>query len=240
MMRAMFARILLGTLVALLAGSAQTTELNAGYEWRGNHDPDGIGKFYLGREIAQVMGPGGVPWLERPERDNEEQPAQLLEALKLHSGETVADFGAGSGYYTFRLAKLVGPRGAVLAVDIEPKMLEILRRRAVRENLTNVGLVQSTDTDPKLPMGRVDLVLLVDVYHELAFPYEVMTKIRDALKPSGRVVLVEFRAEDPRVPIKAVHKMSEAQAVKEMQAAGLRHLETIESLPIQHLIVFGK
>jgi len=194
----------------------------------------------MGREIAQVMGPGGMPWLERPEREEEEQPKLVLDALGLKGGETVVDFGAGSGYYTFRLAKIVGARGAVIAVDIEPKMLEFIRQRAARENLTNVGLVQSTETDPKLPRNRVDVVLLVDVYHELSFPYEVMSKIRDALKPNGRVVLIEFRAEDPSVPIRPVHKMSEAQAVKEMQAVGLKQIETIESLPIQHLFVFGK
>ncbi|HYM35802.1 MAG TPA: methyltransferase domain-containing protein [Steroidobacteraceae bacterium] len=210
------------------------------YETHRVHDPDGTGKFYLGREIAQVMGPGGMPWLERSNREDEEQPQLVLETLGLKGGETVVDFGAGSGYYTFRLAKLVGPRGAVLAVDIEPKMLEFIRQRAVRENLTNVGLVQSTETDPKLPKNRVDVVLLVDVYHELAFPFEVMSQIRDALKPRGRVVLVEFRAEDPAVMIKLVHKMSVEQVIKEMNAVGLQHVETIETLPIQHLMIFTK
>jgi SAM-dependent methyltransferase len=224
----------------LFAAYAVAAELSPHYEIHRVHDPDGTGKFYMGREIAQVMGPGGMPWLERPEREEEERPTLVLDSLQLKGGETVADFGAGSGYYTFRLAKIVGPRGAVLAVDIEPKMLEFIRQRAARENLTNIGLVQSTELDPKLPRNRVDVVLLVDVYHELSFPYEVMSKIRDALKPNGRVVLVEFRGEDPAVLIKPVHKMTEAQAVKEMQAVGLKHIETIETLPIQHLLVFGK
>jgi ubiquinone/menaquinone biosynthesis C-methylase UbiE len=208
------------------------------YETRRNHDPDGIGKFYMGREIAQVMGPGGMLWLERPERIEEEKPDLVIEALQLKGGETVVDFGAGSGYYTFRLAKAVGPRGAVIAADIEPKMLEFIRQRAVRENLTNVGLMNTTETDPKLPANRIDLVLLVDVYHELSFPYEVMSKIRTALKPKGRVVLIEFREEDDAVAIKPVHKMSERQAIKEMKAVGLRHVETVNTLPIQHLMIF--
>jgi len=234
------ARHILLVLCFALAAHAQAGTPEPRYETRRIHDPDGTGKFYLDREIAQVMGPGGMPWLERIEREEEERPTLVLEALGLQGGETVVDFGAGSGYYTFRLAKLVGSRGTVLAVDIEPKMLEFIRQRAVRENLLNVGLVQSTETDPKLPKGRVDLVLLVDVYHELSFPFEVMSKIRDALKPRGRVVLVEFREEDPAVRIKPVHKMSEEQAIKEMQAVGLKHVESIETLPIQHVMIFGK
>ncbi|MBC7984542.1 MAG: class I SAM-dependent methyltransferase [Candidatus Obscuribacterales bacterium] len=210
------------------------------YEVRAHHDPDGIGKFYLGREIAQVMGPGGMLWLERPEREDEEQPRLLLEALKLRGGETVADLGAGSGYYTFRFAQAVGPRGTVLAVDIEPKMLEFIKQRAARENLTQIGLIASTEIDPKLPANRIDLVVMVDVYHELSFPYEVMQKVRAALKSDGRVALVEYRAEDPRVAIKPVHKMSEAQIVKEMLASGFKHLETVHLLPLQHVVIFGK
>lgn len=210
------------------------------YEMRSDHDPDGIGKFYMDREIAQVMGPAGAPWLERPERGEEEKPEIVIEALQLKGGETVVDFGAGSGYYTFRLAKAVGPTGAVIAADIEPKMLDFIRQRAARENLINVGLLRTTETDPRLPPNRVDLVLMVDVYHELNFPYEIMSKIRLALKPKGRVVLIEFRKEDPNVPIKQVHKMSEEQAIKEMNAAGLKHIETINALPLQHLMIFGR
>jgi tRNA A58 N-methylase Trm61 len=231
-----FAALFIGLLAATSALCADTPR----YETRRNHDPNGIGKFYMGREIAQVMGPGGVLWLERAERIEEEKPELVIEALNLKGGETVVDFGAGSGYYTFRLAKAVGPRGAVLAADIEPKMLEFIRQRAVRENLTNVGLLNATETDPRLPANRVDLVLLVDVYHELSFPYEVMSKIRTALKPKGRVVLIEFREEDAAVAIKAVHKMSERQAIKEMEAVGLKHVETVGTLPIQHLMIFEK
>jgi ubiquinone/menaquinone biosynthesis C-methylase UbiE len=232
-----FVALVIGTLLAATNTHAVDTPR---YETRRIHDPDGIGKFYMGREIAKVMGPGGVLWLERPERIEEEKPELVIEALQLKGGETVVDFGAGSGYYTFRLAKAVGPRGAVIAADIEPKMLEFIRQRAVRENLTNVGLMNTTEMDPKLPANRIDLVLLVDVYHELSFPYEVMSKIRTALKPQGRVVLIEFREEDAAVAIKPVHKMSERQAIKEMKAVGLRHVETVNTLPIQHLMIFEK
>ena len=210
------------------------------YQVRDEHDVNGIGKFYLGREIAQVMGPGGIIWLERNERETEEQPALLLAALQLKGGETVVDFGAGSGYYTFKLARAVGAHGTVLAVDVEPKMLAFIRKRAARENLTNVGLLQSTATDSRLPMNRVDLLLMVDVYHELEFPYEVMRSIHTALKPGGRVALVEYRKEDPTVMIKGVHKMTEAQVINEMSAAGFMYVETVRTLPLQHVAIFRK
>jgi SAM-dependent methyltransferase len=210
------------------------------YETRTFHDPDGTGKFYMGREIAQVMGPGGMPWLERPEREDEEQPKHVIDMLGLTGGETVVDFGAGSGYYTFRLAHAVGSKGAVIAADIEPKMLEFIRQRAAREKLNHVGLIQTTATDPKLPANRIDCVLLVDVYHELSHPYEVMSKIRDSLKPDGRVALIEYRKNDPAVRIKLVHKMDQAQAIRELAAVGLEHVITIDNLPLQHLMLFKK
>jgi ubiquinone/menaquinone biosynthesis C-methylase UbiE len=217
-----------------------TVAVAARYEQRHEHDPAGTGKFYLGREIAQVMDASGAPWLDRPERADEEQPELLMAALGLKGGETVADFGAGSGYYTFRLAQAVGPRGTVIAADIEPRMLALIRARAARERLIQIGLVQSTATDPKLPRNRMDLILLVDVYHELSHPYEIMRQLRAALKSDGRVVLVEYRAEDTAVPIKAVHKMSAAQAILEMSNAGFKHLETVATLPWQHVLIFGK
>jgi precorrin-6B methylase 2 len=222
------------------AKSYACSDPTAHYQLRDEHDINGTGKFYLGRELAQVMGPGGIIWLERPEREAEEQPTLVLNALQLKGGETVVDFGAGSGYYTFKLARAVGPRGTVLAVDVEPKMLEFIRKRAARENLTNVGLLQSTATDPRLPVNRIDLLLMVDVYHELEFPYEVMRKIHTALKPGGRVALVEFRKEDPAVMIKGVHKMTEAQMINEMAAVGLTYVETVNTLPLQHLAIFRK
>jgi ubiquinone/menaquinone biosynthesis C-methylase UbiE len=210
------------------------------YETRTNHDPNGTGKFYMGREIAQVMGPGGIEWLDRREREEEEHPAQVLEALDLRPGEIVADLGAGSGYFTFRMAPKVGETGKVLAVEIQETMLNTLRARASALEAANVEVVQGTETDPHLPAGGVDLVLVVDVYHELAYPFEVMTKVREALKPGGRVVFVEYRKEDPEVPIKEVHKMSVKQLEKEMNAVGLVRVRTVETLPLQHIVFFEK
>ena len=210
------------------------------YETRTNHDPNGTATFYMGREIAPVMGPGGIEWLDRVQRDNEEHPAQVLDALKLHSGEVVADLGAGSGYFTFRMAPKVGQTGKVLAVDVQDEMLQTLKQRAVARKIANVQVIKASEIDPHLPAGAVDLVLIVDVYHELAYPYEVMLKVRDSLKSDSRVAFVEYRQEDPAVPIKEVHKMSVAQLVKEMSAVGLVPVRRIETLPLQHILIFGK
>jgi ubiquinone/menaquinone biosynthesis C-methylase UbiE len=211
------------------------------YEWRARHDPNGIGKFYMGREIAYVMGHAAATWLERPEREEEENPKKLLALLKFKDGEVVADIGAGSGYYTFRMAKLVGPKGKVLAVDIQKEMLDIIRDRMKKENLTNVEPVLGEEADPKLKDESVDTILLVDVYHEFSFPYEMTEKMVKALKPGGRIVFVEFRLEDDRVPIKLVHKMTEKQVLKEMaEFKELKHAGTSEELPWQHVITFVK
>jgi ubiquinone/menaquinone biosynthesis C-methylase UbiE len=209
------------------------------YEFRSIHDPDGIGKFYMGREIAQVMGHPGADWLERPEREEEEHTDKMVEELHLKPGESVADIGAGTGYISRRLSARVGSRGKVLAVDIQPEMLNLLTTRMVNLGITNVVPVLGTESDPKLPVGSTDLVLMVDVYHEFEFPFEMMTGICRSLKPSGRVVFVEFRAEDPAVPIKPLHKMTEAQARKEMSVMPLHWIQTIEVLPRQHIIVFA-
>jgi SAM-dependent methyltransferase len=210
------------------------------YEFRQAHDPDGIGKFYLGREIAQVMGHEGADWLERPEREAEEQTDKLVEQLKVKPGDVVADIGAGSGYFSRRLALRLSGQGKVLAVDIQPEMLDLLTNKMIRLGITNVVPVLGTVSDPKLPPASVDLALLVDVYHEFAFPYEMMAGIGRSLRPSGRVVFVEFRAEDPSVPIKLLHKMTEAQVRKEMSLLPLRWTATSEVLPRQHIIVFEK
>ncbi len=210
------------------------------YEIRALHDPNGTGRFYMGREIAQVMGADGIAWLDRPEREDEEQPQVVIKALGLRGGEVVADLGAGSGYFTFRLAAKVGKAGKVLAVDIQDEMLESLRRRATAMGITNVEEVKGSETDPQLPAGAVNLVLMVDVYHELAYPYEIMMKVREALKPGGRVVFVEYRREDPRVMIKEVHKMSVEQLTKEMKVVGMARVRTVESLPSQHIVIFEK
>lgn len=220
--------------------SPQTISTQPQYETRAIHDPDGTGKFYMGREIAQVMGPGGIPWLDRPQREDEEKPELVLDALNLHGGETAVDLGAGSGYFTFRIASKVGNAGKVLAVEVQDEMIQTLRQRAAEQKITNVVVVKGSESDPNLPANAVDLVLMVDVYHELSYPFEVMTHVRQALKPQGRVVFVEYRKEDPKVPIKELHKMSVAQLEKEMKAVGLVRVQTIETLPIQHIVIFEK
>jgi ubiquinone/menaquinone biosynthesis C-methylase UbiE len=210
------------------------------YEYRRDHDPNGTGKFYMGREIALVMGHEAAGWLDRPEREKEEQPTKLLDVLKLKPGEVVADIGAGSGYYTFRIADRVGPTGKVLAVDIQPEMLALIRQRAKQRNVTNVEPVMGTVSDPKLPAAGVDTILMVDVYHEFSHPYEMAAAMVAALKPGGRVVFVEYRLEDEAVPIKLVHKMSEKQVIAEMAPFPLKHVATHGALPWQHVIVFEK
>jgi ubiquinone/menaquinone biosynthesis C-methylase UbiE len=210
------------------------------YEYHSVHDKDGIGKFYLGREIAAVMGHQGADWLERPEREEEEQPAKLVAQLKIKPGDVVADIGAGTGYVSRRLAAKVGGQGKVLAVDIQLEMLELLTNKMATLGITNLIPVLGSESDPKLPTGSVDMVLMVDVYHEFDYPYEMMSAICRSLKPSGRVVFVEFRAEDPEVPIKRLHKMTEAQVRKEMEPLPLRWVESIEVLPRQHIIVFAR
>jgi ubiquinone/menaquinone biosynthesis C-methylase UbiE/prenyltransferase beta subunit len=217
-----------------------TADLPPRYEMHRDHDPNGIGKFYLGREIAQVMGHEAADWLDRPEREKEEQPNKLLDALKLKAGDVVADIGAGSGFFTFRLAERIGPTGKVLAVDIQPEMLTIIRQRMKERKVTNIEPILGTETDPKLPAGTVDLILMVDVYHEFADPWEMTRAMVRALKPGGRLVFVEYRKEDPEVAIKLVHKMTEKQVRKEMAPHTLRWVETLESLPTQHIIIFRK
>jgi ubiquinone/menaquinone biosynthesis C-methylase UbiE len=210
------------------------------YEQRGDHDPDGSGKFYMGREIALVMGHEAAGWLDRPEREEEEKPSKLLELLAIKPGQVVADVGAGSGYHALRIAKTVGDKGRVYAVDIQEEMLAMIAERAKKSKLANVEGVLGKIDDPKLPEGRVDLVILVDVYHEFSHPYEMMEGIVKSLKPGGRVAFAEYRAEDERVPIKQVHKMSERQVIREMEPFPLKHVKTHGELPWQHLIVFEK
>jgi ubiquinone/menaquinone biosynthesis C-methylase UbiE len=211
------------------------------YEWKARHDPNGIGKFYMGREIAHVMGHAAASWLERPEREEEENPKKLLKALKIQPGMVVADLGAGSGYYTFRMAELVGDKGKILAVDIQKEMLAIIHKRMKDKNVTNVQTVLGTEADPKLPDNSVDMILMVDVYHEFAHPYEMMEKMIKSLKIKGKVVFVEFRLEDDKVPIKLVHKMTERQVIKEMEVfKNMKHVETSAVLPWQHIIIFER
>jgi ubiquinone/menaquinone biosynthesis C-methylase UbiE len=201
--------------------------------------PDGIGKVYMGREIAAVMGHEAADWLERPEREQEEKPAAVIAAVDLKETDVVADIGAGTGYFTFRIAPHI-PRGKVLAVDIQQEMLDLLAAKAKRLGVGNVQTILGTESDPKLPAGAVDVVLLVDAYHEFAQPREIMEAVVKSLRPGGRVVQVEYRGEDPAVAIKPHHKMTKAQAIKEMAAVGLVHVKTVESLPTQHILIFRK
>jgi len=200
---------------------------------------DGIGRSYYGREIAAFMSHQGIYWLERGTRESEERTDLLMDALDLKPGMTVADIGAGSGYFTVPMAKRVAP-GIVYGTDIQPEMLAFLEARARTEKLTNIKGILGDTGDAMLPAASVDLVLLVDAYHEFDQPLEMMTSIARALKPSGRVALVEYRGEDPEVPIKPLHKMTEAQARQELKAAGLMWIRTDARLPLQHLMWFGK
>ncbi len=209
------------------------------YETRADHDPDGIGKFYMGREIAHVMGYQGAEWLERPERIDEERPDQVVEQMKLKPADVVADVGAGTGYFSFRISRVV-KQGKVFAVDIQPEMLAVIEKRKAQLKVDNVIAVKSGETEAKLPDNSVDVALLVDVYHEFSFPREMMLSVVNALKPGGRVVQIEYRGEDPDVPIKRLHKMTVAQARKEMAAVGLVWKETKNFLPQQHFIVYEK
>jgi len=202
--------------------------------------PDGIGKAYMGREIAQVMGWQGAAWLEREEREKEERGDLLLRELALKPGQDVADIGAGTGYYSRRMAPLVGPRGTVYGVDVQPEMLKLLEEGAKRAGLANVKPVRASDTRLNLADASIDLAILVDVYHELEFPQEVTASVVRALRPGGRLVLVEYRAEDPRVPIKELHKMSEAQVRKELASEQLTWERTAHTLPWQHVVIFRK
>lgn len=228
--------VLLWLIVALPA--AETADPNR-YEFR-PASRDGIGKFFLGREIAHVMGHQGADWLERPEREQEERASLVIPALKLKPGDKVADLGCGTGYFSWRLAQAVGSNGVVYGVDIQQEMLDLLAAQMKQRAVANVKPVLGTITDPKLPARGVDLVLMVDVYHEFDHPFEMMEKICAALKPGGRVAFVEFRGEDPAVPIKPLHKMTEAQVRKEMAVHPLEWVETIRTLPRQHLIIFRR
>lgn len=229
------ALIFLATLIApsaAFADAANYTKVRA--------SADGIGKVYMGREIASVMGWQGASWLERPERVQEERPDLLLAELNLKPGMVVADIGAGTGYHSRRVSSVVGPTGKVYAVDVQPQMVQFLSRLSREKEFANVKPVLSTVDDVRLPPASVDLAIMVDVYHELEFPFEVMASILKSLKPGGRVVFVEYRAEDPNVPIKTLHKMSEAQIKREAAAHALEWERTASGLPWQHVVVFRK
>lgn len=193
-----------------------------------------------GRRFAPVMGYQGAEWLDRDERIEEENPDLALRALNIPTGATVADVGAGSGYMSVRLAKLVGPTGKVYANDIQPQMLAMLRQRIARERLTNIEPILGTYDDPRLPAGALDLILMVDVYHEFQAPQQMLRRMREALKSGGRLVLLEYRKEDPSIPIIFEHKMSVREARMELEAEGFALSKVEEMLPRQHLLIFTK
>lgn len=209
------------------------------YEYR-EGTPDGLGKWFLGREIAHFMSHLGAPWLERPEREEEEKPFRLVEALELKPGDLVADVGAGSGYVSWRMARAVLPGGRVYATDIQPEMLDLLRTNMQDRGLTNVVPVLGSLTHSGLPTNTIDLVIMVDVYHEFDHPYEMMQSLVASLKPGGRIVFVEYRGEEKWVPIKPLHKMTEAQVRKEMALHPVEWVKTLNVLPRQHMIFFRR
>jgi len=225
------------TPLALLAENPGISNESAYTE--GEASRDGIGKFYMGREISKVMGHLGAGWLERPERVQQERTDLLIEKLALKPTNHVVDLGAGSGYFTFRIAPLV-PQGKVYAVDISPEMLAIVRAKMRKSNAENIETVLSTVTDLKLENNSADCVLIVDAYHEFSHPLEMGKSIYNTLKPGGKLVLIEYRMEDPGIPIKKLHKMSQKQAIQEISAVGLKWEETSEALPQQHFMVFRK
>lgn len=219
--------------------SVSVSDSDSIYQERLVHSPDGIGKFYMGREIAQVMGHEGAAWLERPSRMTSEQPEQAIDVLDFKSTDIVADIGAGTGYFTFRISPLV-PQGKVLAVDVQPEMLELIEFVKREEKISNIETILGDIENPNLPESTIDIALMVDAYHEFEYPREMMQGIVQGLKPGGRVVLLEYRKENPWVMIKGLHKMSEKQVKKEMQAVGLVLQETKDILPQQHLLIFQK
>jgi len=194
---------------------------------------------HMGREIAQTMHFTGAPWLVRESRQREEDCRTMLQALGVKPGQTVCDMGCGNGFYTLQLARLVGPRGRVYAVDIQPEMLQMLARNAAEARLANIRPVLGTPIDPRLPVAAIDMMLCVDVYHEFSHPEAMLAKIRESLAPNGQLVLVEFRGEDAEVPIKPLHKMTKQQVRTELEPAGFEMVREFDRLPWQHLLFLG-
>jgi len=215
------------------------TQDQARYVFAPERSQGGSGKFYMGREISLVMGHQGADWLERPGRVREEQPDQVVANMGLEPDHVVADIGAGTGYFSFRIAALV-PEGRVMAVDIQPEMLALIEQRKQLEQVTNIEGVLGQIDNPNLPPESIDAAIMVDAYHEFSHPYEMIEGIFNALKPGGRIFLLEYRAEDPTVPIRPLHKMTELQAVREMSEFNLDWTDTLDFLPWQHMMIFTK
>ncbi|PKI01448.1 class I SAM-dependent methyltransferase [Glaciecola sp. 33A] len=236
----MFINILI-TLTLVLAPTQIQADINNNepYYQIGEPSRDGIGKFYMGREISHVMGHLGAGWLERPKREREEGTDLLLQNLSLKATDYVVDLGAGTGYFSFPMA-LQLTAGRVLAVDIAPEMLKLIEQRKSADGVENIDVILASERSPNIPDASVDVVLLVDAYHEFSYPREVMAGVVKGLKQGGRVILVEYRGEDSSVPIKRLHKMTQLQAKKEMSAVGLKWLRTDDYLPQQHVMIFTK
>jgi len=231
--------LFLSLLIALLISNkffGQNTNKDNNYTFK-RGDYNGIGKWYMGREIAYVMGFEGIGWLERSEREEEEDVSKLIKNMRIKPNDIVADIGAGSGYHTFKIAALT-KNGFVYAVDIQPEMLMVIEETKETDKIKNIETILGTEKSIQLPSNSVDKILMVDVYHEFNFPAEIIVSIKKALKPNGELFLIEYRSEDSSVPIKAIHKMSEKQAVREMEAAGFKLKKNITNLPWQHCMVF--
>ncbi|SDB36867.1 Methyltransferase domain-containing protein [Flavobacteriaceae bacterium MAR_2010_188] len=214
----------------------QHTQPEANYTYKtGSYG--GTGKFYLDREIAQVMGYQGMTWLERSEREEEENTTTLLKNMDIQPGDNIADIGAGSGYHVFKMVPLANA-GLIYAVDIQQKMLDAINEKKEERSISNISLIKGSENSNNLPENSVDKILMVDVYHELSYPVEMLASIKKALRHNGKLFLIEYRGEDPNIPIKKLHKMTEAQAVKELKANGFKLEKNIDNLPIQHCMVF--
>lgn len=225
----------LGFLISISAVAAESP----GYIEDPSRRTTGIGKFYLGREISFVMGHQAAGWLNRPGRIREEMPDEVVANMGLEPDHVVADIGAGSGYFSFRIAKLV-PEGRVMAVDIQPEMLEIIETRKVEEGVSNIEGVKGEVDDPNLAPNSIDAAIMVDAYHEFSHPFEMINGLYEALRPGGKIFLLEYRGEDASVPIRPLHKMTQEQVKKEMAVFGLEWSETLDFLPWQHMMVFTK
>lgn len=227
--------ILIGLLSSCQSG-AQTSDTPYTYK---KGDPNGTGKWYMGREIAYVMGFQGMSWLERPEREKEENVSKLIRNMDIKPTDVIADIGAGSGYHVFKMAP-IAKEGLIYAVDIQEEMLNAIRQKMKKGLAKNVTPIKGNDKSVELPENTVDKILMVDVYHEFSYPIEMIASMKKALKTDGKIYLIEYRGEDPKVPIKDVHKMTQAQSVKEMEAAGFKLEVNLENLPWQHCMVFVK
>ena len=230
--------ILFGCFLTTNQSIAQADDKGVKYTYK-KGDFNGIGKWYMGREIAYVMGFQGINWLERSEREIEEDVATLIKNMKIKTDDTIADIGAGSGYHVFKMAPLAD-KGLVYAVDIQPEMLEAIELKKKSKRVFNVETVLGSAKGINLPKHSLDKVLLVDVYHEFSNPFEMIESIKNALKPNGLLFLIEYRGEDPNVPIKKIHKMTKKQSIAEMRAVGLKLKENVDNLPWQHCMIFEK